>query len=459
MFVGDSIPGLVWPSVPSPRAARLLALLFQLEQTQWWAPERLAEQQLRQARVLVRHAVRAAPYYGELYAKHEVNADSLDTLERFRALPIIRRRDVQLAGERIHATPRPRVHGKIGETLTSGSTGRPLRALSTAVTRSFWQLLTLRDHFWQRRDFTGTLAVIRDTASDAARPPNGKRADNWGGATRGVIVTGPAHLLSIQSTLEEQADWLERVNPDYLLAYPTTVLGLARLFQQRGRRLSKLREVRTFGEIVEAPIRLAARETWNAPLVDTYSSQEVGYIALQCPDHEHLHVQAESLIVEILREDDTPCAAGEIGRVVVTTLHNFAMPLIRYDIGDYAELGQACSCGRGLTVLNKVLGRQRNMLVLPDGQRRWPTLVRGNPALLPAIEQFQFVQRSLDELELRIVRAEPLTSEEAERLIAYVRETLEYPGQLRVRMVAEIPRSASGKYEEFRSELGVPDGS
>ena len=77
-----------------------------------------------------------------------------------------------------------------------------------------------------------------------------------------------------------------------------------------------------------------------------YSSQEVGYIALQCPENESYHIQAENVLVEILDDDGLPCEPGEVGRVVVTALHNLATPLLRYDIGDYAEVGSPCSCGR-----------------------------------------------------------------------------------------------------------------
>ena len=115
-----------------------------------------------------------------------------------------------------------------------------------------------------------------------------------------------------------------------------------------------------------------------------YSSQEVGYIALECPTGESYHVQAENVLVEVLDDQDRPCSPGDVGRVVVTALHNFATPLLRYDIGDYAEVGAPCPCGRGLPALRRIMGRQRNMALLPTaaaaGRRsswraptKWPT--------------------------------------------------------------------------------------
>ena len=106
--------------------------------------------------------------------------------------------------------------------------------------------------------------------------------------------------------------------------------------------------------------------------MDTYSSQEVGVIAIECPQGDGYHAMSEGLVVEVLRDDGEPCAAGETGHVVVTDLTNFATPLIRYDLADLAEAAGPCACGRGLPRIRRILGRERNLLRLPDGRRFWP---------------------------------------------------------------------------------------
>src|SRR3546814_13116510 len=86
------------------------------------------------------------------------------------------------------------------------------------------------------------------------------------------------------------------------------------------------------------------------------------YLALQCPEHEHYHVQSEAVLLEVLDEEDRPCRPGEVGRVVVTPLTNFAMPMIRYAVGGLAAVGAPCPCGRGLPVLTRILGRARDKI-------------------------------------------------------------------------------------------------
>jgi phenylacetate-CoA ligase len=128
-----------------------------------------------------------------------------------------------------------------------------------------------------------------------------------------------------------------------------------------------LSQVSTLSEIVDPVLRDDCAQAWGAAVCDVYSCEELGMIAIQCPEHPHYHVQSESVFVEVLNERGEACAPGETGRVVATDLHNFALPLVRYEVGDYAEVGAACPCGRGLPVLSRIMGRQRNMLTLPSG--------------------------------------------------------------------------------------------
>jgi phenylacetate-CoA ligase len=191
------------------------------------------------------------------------------------------------------------------------------------------------------------------------------------------------------------------------------------------------------------------------PLVDVYSAQEVGYIALQCPENESIyHVQAESLYVEIVDEEGEPCREGEVGRILVTTLHNFAMPLIRYEIGDYAEVGKSCSCGRTLPVLSRVLGRKRNMLSLPNGEKKWPSLGASIWASeLPIIKQFQFVQKSLDRIEAHLVSDRQLNQEEESFFIGVLQDELRYPFTIDIKYLENFVRNKGAKFEDFVSEI------
>ena len=164
------------------------------------------------------------------------------------------------------------------------------------------------------------------------------------------------------------------------------------------------------------------------------------------------HIMSESLLVEVLDEHGNPCLPGQVGRVVITDLHNFATPLIRYDNGDYAEAGTACPCGRGLPTLKRIAGRERNMLLLPDG-RRWPAIGNYRVREIAPIRQYQIIQRNRETIEVRLVSDTPLTDGQETRLKEVIHESLEFPFQLQfVYFPGNIPRGPGGKLEEFICE-------
>jgi phenylacetate-CoA ligase len=443
--IGSAVPGVFWPALPAPGGATVLALLFWLERTQWLPLDELRERQLQQLQILVRHAMATVPYYRERWGAIYDPATPL-SFERFAALPLLTRRELQEQFENLKSRDLPPGHGGVRESQSSGSTGTPVRILKTQLSGMFWNAFTLRDHAWHRRDLRGKLATIRHGI------PAGE-FEHWGAATAGLVADGPSVVLGVRDSVQVQLRWLERQQPDYLMTYPSIAAELAKLVIAGGNRLPRLREVRTLGEQLTPEVRELCSEAWSVPVTDLYSADEVGYIALQCPQCEHYHTQEESVLVEILDEQDQPCAPGQLGRVVVTSLHNFAMPLIRYELGDYAEPGESCPCGRGLPVLRRLAGRVRNMLVTAAGECYWPTFEPRSSAWSTSIRQRQIAQIEYDLIEVRLVADAALSAEEEDRLRELILGRLPAGFCLRFSYREQIARSAGGKYEDFVCEI------
>jgi phenylacetate-CoA ligase len=437
-----------WPAVPDNDGALLLAVQFQLAQTQWAAPADIELAQFQQLGNLLKHAYATIPFWRERLeaAGYDQRAET-PAPSWFRALPVLARAEVQALGDALLSSRVPPEHGKVARGQTSGSTGRAISFHVTQVSQIFWLAFTLRDHLWHRRDLAGKLAAIRIKVENESGP-------GWGPATDVAFHTGPSATLNIRTDIDEQLAWLDLHDPDYLITHPSNLRALVRRAMEKGWRPRRLREARTFAEALPEDLRALCREAWNVKLCDVYSAEEAGYIALQCPDHEHYHAQAENLIVEVINDRGDPCGPGETGRVVVTTLTNFAMPLIRYEIGDYAVGGAPCPCGRGLPVIERILGRKRNMLRLPNGRRYYPSFPADEWAGIAPIRQLQVVQRTLEEIELRLVAERPLTAAEEARLAAAFQRTLAHPFRIALAYRDEIGRSGNYKFEDFISELG-----
>ncbi len=449
----SSVEKILWPAPPDSHGAAALAMQFQLEQSQWWSAEDLARQQMAQLTLLVRHAHGNSPWWSAALDSAGLDLSRPLDAAGWSGIPLLPRATVQAEYDALHCDNLPKSHGPCSVVATSGSTGLPVRVTKTRLGQVFWRALALRDHLWHRRDLRLKMAAIRHADGDRANPPRGIRQRGWGSTLEVAFRTGPAVMVNVHSPIDAQVKWLQQEKPGYLLTYPSNLSALARHCIDAGVRLPGLRGVRTIGESLDPDCRNLVREAWGVSLVDLYSTQEIGYLALQCPDHEHYHVQSEGVLLEILRDDGTPCAPGEIGRVVATGLHNFRMPLIRYEVGDYAEVGEPCPCGRGLPVIRQVLGRQRNMLRLPNGALTWPRL--GGQHLVAAfpVRQVQFVQLSLEEIELRLVVNRPLSADEEDTVRRMTVEQVGHPFRITLTYHDHIPRSRGGKYEEFRSEV------
>jgi phenylacetate-CoA ligase len=276
----------------------------------------------------------------------------------------------------------------------------------------------------------------------------------WSVETNVAFRTGPLASFTSLEDPERQLAWLIDERPAYLMGIPPNLKAMALLSRDTGRVPQGLRQVISFTQVLPPDVRALVAEQWNVRVVDGYSCVEFGPIALQCPRHEHFHVQAENLYVEVLREDGTPCGPGETGIVVVTALHNFAMPLLRYELGDYAEVGEPCPCGRGLPVLRRIAGRVRNMARDPNGRRFIPFVPFGGWLEIAPLRGIQLVQTALDLVELRYVMERPLSAAEEERLTRMLQSRLGYPFRIGFNRVERLARQPGGKFEDFISEIG-----
>ncbi len=452
----STLPGVVWPTFAAPNALPLMSFLWQFERTQWWDPKTLFAAQCVQLRQLLAHAFEHSSFYRQRLEAAGYRLGQAVNVELMAQLPLLTRTDLQQEAGNMRCEHYPKGHGGVFSQSTSGATGTPVTVVSTALNGQMQAAIGLRDHRWHKRDLTGRLACIRSISKQQlALMPDDLHADTWGQPMDILFETGDAWFLSINTPVDRQVEWLDEVNPDYLLTYPSNLVALAQIYSGANRRLPALREIGTISEQFLHEAMLLCEEVFDVPVKDIYSCSEAGLLASQCPEFTHYHEMAEKVFIELLNDDNEPCKPGEVGRVVITDLHNFAMPIIRYDIGDYAERGAPCPCGRGLPVLNEIKGRVRGLITLPSGERFVPRLMITEFSELAGVElrQIQIVQKSLEEVEVRLVTTTPLNDEQAARLTKGINRRLQHAFNISYSYHDAIPRNAGDKFEDFISEV------
>ena len=438
--------GFAWPALPPAEGQTVLAIQFQLDVSQWLAPAAIAEQQFRQLRRLVRFAAERVPHYREHLERSGIgDPDAIDA-QSFLRWPVLTKAEIQHDGERFLAQGLPQSHGDVHWVSTSGSTGQPLRAADSGIGVYFQQALWLRGHLWYELDPRGKFAIIRSSSARTVNP-------DWGPPANMAFRTGRSVTFASMEYHRAQLEWLREEAPAYLLANNTNLRALIDLSLRHDLAPTSIRTVIGFADMAPPDIADLARTHWNARYFNTYSCNEMGVLALHCPLTDHLHVQSENVLLEILRPDGAPCAPGEIGRVIVTDLHNFAMPLIRYELGDQAAPGLPCACGRGLPVLEMVAGRTHDLAVDPTGRSFFVHLEGGFWTAIAPILQRQIVQLAPDRLEIRYVAERDLTADEIAGLVREIRAAMRYDYAITCTRVPSIALGPSGKFVDFVSMI------
>lgn len=397
-------------------------------------------------RAIVRHAYERVPYYRELFDRHGVHPRHVRTTADLVRIPITTREDLRaFAPKRLVA--RGLDPEQLIMTMTSGSSGQPFEIRNTWLEQNLEYLFRLRAHRQQGRR-------IGDRITQIARPGRTHPKDNkLLGATLRALGLEKRSSLSVFDPPKVLLERLEALRPDIVGGFPTALQRVGEAVAAADRPPVRPRFLLTGGEVLTPDMRARIEADWGARVFETYACHEFNLVAWACPVTGALHTCDDSVIVEVL-EDDRPVAPGERGEVVATGLHLYAMPFIRYRLGDVVTRGDmVCGCGQPFSTIRSIQGRMRDFFPLPGGRWMHPSeFISGMRHDGPRwVRQFQFVQEREDRIVMRLV---PTPEATEERIAAYERFLADLLGpeiEVRLERVEEIARSASGKFHVFRS--------
>ncbi len=397
------------PKYSAAIANQAWSLFSELDQSQWRTRAEIEQRQFVQLRRLLQHCIDFSPYYRDVLQSHRILPDDIQSREDLARLSILSRREYQAQFDGIVSTSLPTGMQMRGLLSTSGTSGVPIQIRQTNQTQLSWIACALRDFQWSGVSPLGSLAAIRATGKvgDELRfLQRGVSLKNWGQPFADLVETGPSHIMDVHQKPSLQLDWLASVNPDYLLSYPSNLAHLSQLKLDSCISLPRLQIIQSVSEALTIDQQRLIESAFGVPVKNTYSAYEAGYIASPCPAGNGLHVHAENVLLEVLDSDHQPCQPGDVGRVVLTTLHNYASPMVRYEIMDEAVLGpEACACGRGLPTIYSVQGKRRPMMKLASGEMKNSTQLAIGLRKIGGMHQFQIIQTGINQLTIHIVPA------------------------------------------------------
>ena len=366
--------------------------------------------------------------------------DALRSLDDLRLFPALTKVDIRNHADRLRSEAyrgRP-----VTSKSTSGSTGVPLTVVVDADAMAWKWACTIRSDQWSGYRLGARVARLWGHGT--------AERGNWKARLRRFTVDRESFLNTLgidRARLKAFADHLRRKPPGLLFGHAHSLY----LFAVYVRKFCP-DTIRPAG-IVSAAMTLHAwqrciiEEAFGTPVTNRYGCEEVSLIACECEQHHGLHLNADGVFCEVVPDDRLSAGPGA-GRLLVTDLTNRAMPLIRYQVGDVVvPSDRVCACGRGLPLIERVVGREADYVLTPGGTLISGILLTDHFATeIRGASQVQIVQEKLTFLRLRMVAGEGFGAESHRQIETLMRNTFGLQMGYEVELVDAIPQEASGKY-------------
>jgi phenylacetate-CoA ligase len=427
----------------------VLRYLDELNRLQWQSENEILAQQRRQLQDLLEYANTYVPYYREMFKEVGFHpSDFAADPTTFQRIPLLTKQMIRQNHDRLITTEEPK-RSTLIRTKTGGTTGEPLwlmqepayRDYNTAhvyhkMTWSGWQVGQPQAWLWGH-------AVI----GAGSQPSISGRIKDW---LANRLESNAFYMT--EKSLEMFATQIER-NPGCVLwSYVSTMYRFAEFLQQRGHCI-RAHAVYTAAEPLYGHQRKLIEEVLGCRVFDNYSCVEIGSIACECEQHNGLHITTRNCYVEVL-QNGQPAPDGEEGEFVLTNLTNYGFPLIRYQIEDWGRKStKPCPCGRGLPMLKIVEGRIIDHFKAKDGRLVWAAFLIPMVPTLGPIKQYQIVQKSVDLLIFRIVKAGPINKEIFKKIQEAVKTVLGDDVEAKLEFVDSLPLTPTGKHRYTICEL------
>ena len=420
-----------------------------LMESQFWPPETMLAFQRNQLAQLLLHARENVPFY-----KNRLDAvfkrNGMIDWDRWQEIPIVTRADLRDRRSELLATKLPPGHGPTKTFASSGSSGIPIAVEATRLWGHANRAASRRFHKLQGME-------AKASATIAATADNGDMLSveyyfKERGKSSPDRQNGALELVLNRNLSESRKlDLLEENGIAYLFEFPNNAEVLARANLTRKNPV-KLEVVSCFGQGLTAEQKILFRESFGARSLGIYSSEEGGLMACHCGDSLRYHLNPEIVFIEILDAVGMACGFGVPGRVVITPFYSTALPLIRYEQGDTAEL-QSCTCGSRLPVIGNISGRQDQFMRFPEGIRSATglsqKLIRENLNALA----FQIAQVETFKLEIRFVLANAGIEINSDSIVAHIRRLIHPKLDVVFKPVENVPLNPGGKHQRIVCEL------
>lgn len=412
----------------------------------WSAADMQAWQEDR-LRTLISHAYENVPYYRQVFDQRKLKPADVRSLADLPKLPTMSRDTVREQQERLLSRT---VHKRsLPSGRTTGTSGSPLVLYWDNHLCAMKNVVDWRQKQWAGLKFGDRLAIFsgREVVPNSQKKPPFWR-HNW---ALNHLFCSSFHMSP--ANLELYFEALKRFQPRALEGWPSAITILAGFLNSRGRTFP-LSAVFSSSEPLLPTQRAAIEQAFACKVFDAYGMAERVVFATECEQHTSMHLNPDFGITELLGKDGRSAPAGQIGRIVATSLHNFAMPLIRYATSDVTALESgSCPCGRNWPQMQNITTRGAEIISTADGRYMPPGIFARIIDHVPGIAESQVIQDSRYLVRVRIVPRAQFGPEQRTALAAGFRHALGQGMDVEIETTATIERTPTGKFQFVKSHV------
>jgi len=425
----------------------ILYYLHQLQKNQWLTLPELEKLQHKKLKAIVRHAYQNVKFYHKMFDRWGIKPREIKTKEDLTKLPLITKSDIT------NSFPNDIVANNIDmeqchNSRTSGSTAEPLTSIFDEKSWDFAKYAVKM----RARLACGLNVGDRMICIEASRNDLLQREEKKLGFRIGNLFLKRKYL-SVFNDIQDHLPVLTGFRPDAIYGFPSYFKLLAQLVQEKEINSIRPKMFFTSGELLDKATRKAINSVFEAELFDIYGNTEVKEVAWECGEHAGYHINMDSVVVEFIR-DGEPVSEGERGQIVITSLHNYAMPLLRYTVGDVGvPTDDPCSCGRGLPLMKVLEGRLIDFVVLPSRVVS-PYLLTDILEGIPGIVRYQIVQEKKDKIMVQFIPVKSFSKQIiCRQIIEQYQKALGEDIDIKPIIVDALPRDRSGKFRVVISKV------
>lgn len=383
-----------------------------LDKTQWYKPDELIKMQEKKLRALIKHAYFNVPYYHKLFRDINLSYEDIRTIDDLKKIPTLTKDDIRNNFNDLIATNAKDYKYGIGK--TSGSTGKPLKFLLDQQNREIEYALVWRQLKWAGVGLNAKIATFR---GDLAGEKNALWKKN---ALSKELVFNTYQMN--YGEMDKIIGKLKTYKPSLVKGFPSSIYVLATYMRENGVDNVKPLAIQTSSELFSKSQRKVIQDQFGCEIFDWYGHSEYAVSAGECECHEGHHINAESGIVEFLK-DNEKVDSEELGEIIATGLDNYSMPIIRYKTSDIASYtNELCNCGRGLQIMKSLEGRISDVITSSSGKTisgaAFEHYWKHNISIkTPNIEYVHIVQKTKNKLLVEMVSTKPFSEVENNHIL------------------------------------------